>query len=78
MRRTIREEFSAMLSNIERHLLLHYTEGKRIIRRRARSQQHLRLLAFGYIKEHVIDFGSLLISVTRAGYVALDEGPSAA
>jgi hypothetical protein len=23
-----------MLTNIERHLLLHYTEGKRIIRRR--------------------------------------------
>jgi hypothetical protein len=77
MRRVIRDEFSAMLSNIERDLLLHYTEGK-LIRRRARSQQHLRLLAFGYIKEHVIDFGSLLISVTRAGYAALDEGPSAA
>ena len=66
-----------MLSDIERHLLLHYIGGKRIIRA-ARSQQHLRLLAFGYIKEHVIDFGSLLISVTRAGYAALDEGPSAA
>ena len=67
-----------MLSDIERHLLLHYTEGKRIIRRRARSQQHLRLLAFGYIKEHVIDLGSLLISLTRAGYAALNESPSAA
>jgi len=67
-----------MLSNIEHHLLLHYTEGKRIIRRRARSQQHLRLLAFGDIKEHVIDFRSLLISVTLAGYAALNEGPSAA
>jgi hypothetical protein len=43
-----------------------------------RPKQHLRLLAFGYIKEHVIDLGSLLISVTRAGYAALDEGPSAA
>ena len=67
-----------MLSDLERHLLLHYIEGKRIIRRRTRSQQHLRLLAFGYIKEHVIDLGSLLISVTRAGYAALDEAPSAA
>jgi hypothetical protein len=62
-----------MLSDVERHLMLHYIEGKRIIRRRARSQQ-----AFGYIKEHVIDLGSLLISVTRAGYAALAEGPSAA
>ena len=67
-----------MLSDIERHLLLHYTEGKRIIRRRDRSQQHLRLLAFGYIKEHVIDLGSLRISLTRAGYAALNESPSAA
>ena len=67
-----------MLSDIERHLLLHYTEGKRIIRRRVRSQQHLRLLAFGYIKEHVIDLGRLLISITRAGYAALNKGPSAA
>jgi hypothetical protein len=33
-----------MLSDIERHLLLHYIGGKRIIRA-ARSQQHLRLLA---------------------------------
>jgi hypothetical protein len=67
-----------MLSEIERGLLLRYTEGKRIVRRRARSQQHLRLLAFGYIKEQVIDFGRLLISVRRAGYAALNEGPSAA
>ncbi len=67
-----------MLSDIERHLLLHYTEGKRIIRRGPRSQQHLRLLAFGYIKEHMIDLGSLLISVMGAGYTVLDEGPSAA
>jgi hypothetical protein len=67
-----------MLSEIERGLLLRYTEGKRIVRRRARSQQHLRLLAFGYIKEQVIDFGRLLISVTGAGYAALNEGPSAA
>ena len=67
-----------MLSNIERHLLRHYAEGKQIICRRARSQQHLRLLAFGYIKEHVIDFRSLLISVTRSGSAALDEGPTAA
>jgi len=67
-----------MLSNIERHLLRHYAEGKQLIRRRARSQQHLRLLAFGYIKEHMIDLGSLLISVMGAGYTVLDEGPSAA
>ena len=26
--------------------------------------QHMRLLAFGYIKEHVVDAGNLLISVT--------------
>jgi hypothetical protein len=43
----------------------------------ARSQQHLRLLAFGYINEHVIDL-RMLIGVTRAGYAALDEAPSAA
>jgi hypothetical protein len=67
-----------MLSEIERGLLLHYIENKQIVRRRVRSQQHLRLLAFGYIKEQVIDFGSLLIGVTRAGYAALSEGPSAA
>jgi hypothetical protein len=67
-----------MLSDIERHLLLHYIEDERIISRRARSQQHMGLLAFGYIKEHVIDIGNLLISITRAGYAALDDGPSAA
>jgi hypothetical protein len=67
-----------MLSDIERHLLLQYIEGKRIVRRNPRSQQHRRLLAFRYIKEHVIDLGSLLIIVTEAGYAALDEGPSAA
>ena len=67
-----------MLSEIERGLLLRYTEGKRIVRRRARNQQHVRLLAFGYIKEQVIDLGRLLISITRAGYAALNKGPSAA
>ena len=61
-----------MLSDIERHLLLHYIEGKRIIRRRARSQQHLRLLAFGYIKEHATEIGNLVISITRAACAALD------
>jgi hypothetical protein len=66
------------LSDFERHLLLHYIDGERIIKGRARSQQHLRLLAFGYIKEHAINFGKLLISVTRAGHAALDEGPRAA
>ena len=67
-----------MLSGIERHLLQHYSEAERFISRRSRSQQHLRLLAFGYIKEHVVDAGNLLISVTPAGRAALDDGPDVA
>jgi hypothetical protein len=63
------------LSDFQRHLLLHHVDGERIVSRRARSHQHLRLLAF---TEHVIHFGKLLISVTRAGDAALNDGPSAA
>jgi hypothetical protein len=67
-----------MLSDIERRLLRHYIDAQPIVNRRARSLQHLRLLAFGYIKEHATEIGNLVIIVTRAGYAALDDGPSAA
>jgi hypothetical protein len=67
-----------MLSDIERGLLQHYSEGERFISPRSRSHQHRRLVAFGYIKEHVIDIGNLLISVTPAGRAALSDGPGAA
>jgi hypothetical protein len=43
-----------------------------------RSQQHIRLLALGYIQEHMIDPGNVLIVVTRARYAALGDGPTAA
>jgi hypothetical protein len=67
-----------MLSDIERRLLQHYIEDERIISGRVRSQQHIRLLALGYIREDPIDTGNLLITVTRAGYAALDVGPGVA
>ena len=67
-----------MLSNIEQSLLQHYTDDERIITRHTRSQQHIRLLALGLIEERLIDPGNLLVVVTRAGYAALDYGPSAA
>jgi hypothetical protein len=47
--------FEPMLSDLERSLLLHYTEYERIIGRHARSHQHIRLLALGYIQERLID-----------------------
>jgi hypothetical protein len=67
-----------MLSNIERQLLRHYSEDERLIGKQTRSQQHLRLLAWGYIREHVVDAGNLLIVVTAAGHTALDDGPTVA
>jgi hypothetical protein len=70
--------FSPMLSNIECQLLRHYSEEERLIGKHARSQQHLRLLALGYIREHVVDAGNLLVIVTAAGLTALNDGPTVA
>jgi hypothetical protein len=67
-----------MLSNIERQLLRHYSEDERLIGKQARSQQHLRLLALGYVQENVVDAGNLLIVVTAAGLAALDDDPTVA
>jgi hypothetical protein len=67
-----------MLSEIEKHLLLHYSEGECFISPRLRSHQHRRLVAFGYIREDVIDIGNLLVRVTPTGYAALNDGTGAA
>jgi hypothetical protein len=67
-----------MRSDIERQLLRHYSEDERLIGKQARSQQHSRLLALGYIREHVVDAGNLLIVVSAAGLTALNDGPTVA
>ena len=59
-----------MLSGIERHLLQH-REDERFISRRSRSQQHMRVLAFGYIKEHVVDAGAR--SAPRSSVAAVSK-----
>ena len=61
----------AVLSGIERHLLQHYSEDERFISRRSRSQQHMRVLAFGYIKEHVVDAGAR--SAPRSSVAAVSK-----
>lgn len=67
-----------MISEIERQLLRHYSERERTARTTRRSYQHQRLLALGFIREQNLNIGEVLITLTPAGYAALEDGPAAA
>ncbi len=67
-----------MLSEIERQLLHYYSQRERIFRAARRSIQHQRLLALGYIREQSLNIRELVVTLTPAGYAALEDGPGAA
>jgi hypothetical protein len=67
-----------MISDIERQLLNYYSERGRVIRAMRRSIQHQRLLALGYIREQSLDIREMLITLTPAGFAALEDNPGAA
>ncbi len=67
-----------MLSEIERQLLHYYSQRERIFRAVRRSIQHQRLLALGYIREQSLNIRELVVTLTPAGYAALEDGPGAA
>ena len=66
------------MSEIERQLLQHYSERRRIIWPVRRSLQHQRLLAYGYIREQSLNIRELWVTLTPAGQAALEDGPRTA